>query len=584
MSISPADSALTKCVRRFGPAQPPLIGGPGDDDDEESEDEEEGREREMIGPRLSRGSARRLRKTRRQRLLEQNEKHVTAAKLSNVNGREVSLREKLAAESYLHTLLNNQHLPLLYQLLLTYSGGPVCKYDIFDDPEQPSTSSKASSILKPNSKRTRINDNSIEPRPSEGQSHIEPKTTFKKEPLNLPPPKHSGVGSDAADLPQTRSDFTTTSLEDDPDLEREASNEGEQSAVNGSEEPVYMHASDASSRGPSASRQAEERTQGTSYESEESSQADSRQQFEIRVNDDGELEMAYGSESSNSNDEEDSSPVNTDAYARLLARVRGEEEGSEEEAEQGERGESEEMETSDEDEDDGDDEDPISSSEEELPPSQQSRAGDSVLLVRPTRVYTGHRNVDTVKDVNFGGLLDNLVISGSDDGNAFVWDKDTSELLGIWKGDDSVVNVLTYHPTLPVMAVSGIDNSVKILAPTTDLTLEEDEAESVEGTGRRRGTKKFSRTHEKDQIAAKNRDASWTSERLIMPPSRLLMSLFARGGLSDLADAGEEGETGNGEGGDGSGGGRRGTRRIPLQALLQLASEEQGEDGNCVVS
>ena len=61
-------------------------------------------------------------------------------------------------------------------------------------------------------------------------------------------------------------------------------------------------------------------------------------------------------------------------------------------------------------------------------------------VIRPIRRYGGHRNCDTVKDVNFG-FSDTLVLSGSDDGRLFAWTKTTGELVGIWDGDGSVVNV-----------------------------------------------------------------------------------------------------------------------------------------------
>ena len=59
-----------------------------------------------------------------------------------------------------------------------------------------------------------------------------------------------------------------------------------------------------------------------------------------------------------------------------------------------------------------------------------------------TRTYRGHCNVKTVKDVNFFGLQDEYVVSGSDSGHLFIWDKRTSELVNILKGDSQVVNVI----------------------------------------------------------------------------------------------------------------------------------------------
>lgn len=67
--------------------------------------------------------------------------------------------------------------------------------------------------------------------------------------------------------------------------------------------------------------------------------------------------------------------------------------------------------------------------------------------------------------VNFLGWNDEYVTSGSDDGLFFLWDKTTAEVKGIWEGDGSVVNCIEAHPSLPLIAVSGIDNTVKIFAP-----------------------------------------------------------------------------------------------------------------------
>ncbi|KAF2823466.1 WD40 repeat-like protein [Ophiobolus disseminans] len=82
-----------------------------------------------------------------------------------------------------------------------------------------------------------------------------------------------------------------------------------------------------------------------------------------------------------------------------------------------------------------------------------------------TRVYTGHCNVKTVKDVNFFGLQDEYVVSGSDSGHVFIWDRKTSQLVNILEGDGEVVNVVQGHPYEPTMAVSGIDHTIKIFSP-----------------------------------------------------------------------------------------------------------------------
>ncbi|KAI5480734.1 WD repeat protein [Pseudohyphozyma bogoriensis] len=99
--------------------------------------------------------------------------------------------------------------------------------------------------------------------------------------------------------------------------------------------------------------------------------------------------------------------------------------------------------------------------------SRQIAPEADVPIVHPRQSYSGHANSDTVKDVNFcfGGAC---VISGSDDGNFFVWGKEDGELKGIYEGDDSVVNCMQPHPRLPILAISGIDTTVKIFGPTSE--------------------------------------------------------------------------------------------------------------------
>lgn len=65
-----------------------------------------------------------------------------------------------------------------------------------------------------------------------------------------------------------------------------------------------------------------------------------------------------------------------------------------------------------------------------------------VVCAPHTRVYTGHCNVKTVKDVNYFGLQDEYVVSGSDCGNVFIWDRKTAQLVNILEGDGEVVNVV----------------------------------------------------------------------------------------------------------------------------------------------
>nr|CDI55450.1 wd40 repeat-like protein [Melanopsichium pennsylvanicum 4] len=106
--------------------------------------------------------------------------------------------------------------------------------------------------------------------------------------------------------------------------------------------------------------------------------------------------------------------------------------------------------------------------EEEQAGERSTYAAEPIVpIVYPRSAYKGHCNKETVKDVAFAGRSDEYVISGSDDGNWFMWDKVTSDIKGIWHGDSSVVNVMAMHPDMPVFAISGIDDTIKIFAPIT---------------------------------------------------------------------------------------------------------------------
>jgi len=86
-------------------------------------------------------------------------------------------------------------------------------------------------------------------------------------------------------------------------------------------------------------------------------------------------------------------------------------------------------------------------------------------IIYPRLRFAGACNVETVKDVNFLGPHDDFVVSGSDDGNLFMWRKSTGRLYDILEGDSSVVNVIEGHPHLPLIAVSGIDTTIKLFGP-----------------------------------------------------------------------------------------------------------------------
>ncbi|XP_072277978.1 DDB1- and CUL4-associated factor 6 isoform X2 [Pyxicephalus adspersus] len=82
----------------------------------------------------------------------------------------------------------------------------------------------------------------------------------------------------------------------------------------------------------------------------------------------------------------------------------------------------------------------------------------------PKIVFKGHRNSRTmIKEAGFWGK--NFVISGSDCGHIFIWDRHTAEHLMLLEADNHVVNCVQPHPYEPILASSGIDYNIKIWSP-----------------------------------------------------------------------------------------------------------------------
>uniref|UniRef100_A0A8C2BSG0 Ddb1 and cul4 associated factor 6 n=1 Tax=Cyprinus carpio TaxID=7962 RepID=A0A8C2BSG0_CYPCA len=79
-------------------------------------------------------------------------------------------------------------------------------------------------------------------------------------------------------------------------------------------------------------------------------------------------------------------------------------------------------------------------------------------------MYKGHRNSRTmIKESCFWG--NNFVMSGSDCGHIFIWDRHTGEHLMLLEADNHVVNCLQPHPYDPILASSGIDYNIKLWSP-----------------------------------------------------------------------------------------------------------------------
>ena len=56
-------------------------------------------------------------------------------------------------------------------------------------------------------------------------------------------------------------------------------------------------------------------------------------------------------------------------------------------------------------------------------------------------------------------------MAGSDDGSFFIWDRKTTNIVRVLRGDDSIVNCLQPHPSDCLLATSGIDPVVRLWGP-----------------------------------------------------------------------------------------------------------------------
>lgn len=83
-----------------------------------------------------------------------------------------------------------------------------------------------------------------------------------------------------------------------------------------------------------------------------------------------------------------------------------------------------------------------------------------------------------IKEANFWG--NDYIMSGSDCGHVFVWDRETAKLCMLLEADQHVVNCVQPHPYQPILATSGIDYDVKLWAPLNEESnFDEEFAEDV---------------------------------------------------------------------------------------------------------
>ncbi|XP_058129136.1 DDB1- and CUL4-associated factor 6-like [Anopheles ziemanni] len=161
--------------------------------------------------------------------------------------------------------------------------------------------------------------------------------------------------------------------------------------------------------------------------------------------------------------------------------------------------------------------------------------------------YTGHRNARTmIKEATFWG--DNYVMSGSDCGGIFTWERDSGRLVMLMEADNHVVNCVQPHPTLPLLASSGIDYDVKLWAPIAEESCFDEDAAN-------------------DLIKRNAVMLEETRDTITVPASFMIRMLACLHSLRNRPPPGEQNE------------GRIVLRRMRQQAAVPVENEAQN-DGN----
>lgn len=87
----------------------------------------------------------------------------------------------------------------------------------------------------------------------------------------------------------------------------------------------------------------------------------------------------------------------------------------------------------------------------------------------------GRGNAGLPRDVSpLTGSRGGYIVAGSDCGNVLVFDRSTGTLIAALPDDEDVTNCVRPHPTLPVLASSGIMNTIRLWAPSAPFDPESD--------------------------------------------------------------------------------------------------------------
>ena len=89
--------------------------------------------------------------------------------------------------------------------------------------------------------------------------------------------------------------------------------------------------------------------------------------------------------------------------------------------------------------------------------------------------FCGHCNTTTdIKEANFFGRDGQFILAGSDDGRFFCWDRKMN-IVRVLLGDESIVNCIQSHPSMCLLATSGLDTVVRLWSPLPEVHINKEQ-------------------------------------------------------------------------------------------------------------
>ncbi|KAI9306334.1 WD40-repeat-containing domain protein [Cunninghamella echinulata] len=91
---------------------------------------------------------------------------------------------------------------------------------------------------------------------------------------------------------------------------------------------------------------------------------------------------------------------------------------------------------------------------------------DNTNVIKHRSYFTGHLNPwVSNENVGFYGMDDEYLISSSDDGLVYIWQRHTRKIVQILQVNASLISAIQGHPQLPILAIVCSGQSIKIYSP-----------------------------------------------------------------------------------------------------------------------